>query len=725
MFGNVAEEFLARPLTDPFWMERLIRFFNAGPTLPFREGTRRFERFTAHDVATFAHPKEIYREYDAVDEGNKNNLGTLRLWDFGKCETYFQTLDGRLEIAGREQQVYHWLRDRSEEAEQNLLTPKIDDPDRSVHYWEIYDRRRRLQRLAIFAETEARKLLPSERIELARQLLAALASLHRHDAAHLDLGDHSIWIEPPTTVKFSHLLAARFPEVKSLGTTRYQFLASVAIPDDILGVHKGPKCRDVFLAGVAIHRLFFGRIPEGSPPEWDPAIDSKGEFELLHHWLAQALEMDADRRFPDASVALAAFNKATVAHPTPEEVIAGLERFRGALRSQRQLVSAYPIAGVPIAENDRIDIWRSGEAEPSFIVKLWKQASWGDLKREGTTILAFLERAADIKFDRPSGLATVREVLWLGDAFATVQDWVPGETLCQLLKSPRNDLCSPAGALFLIKRLIETIDGLHERGFGHGDLKPANIVITADGDPILIDAIDFSPRSDGELISSAYAPESGTVFERDRYALTKIAEELFALPEFDAPDSARLAKAIIHCREKEPRLSTLLPLLDEAETILERLKSPAVVDADALPREINICILGAPTGPIAPDEGFLFLHIHRDAESGARSLIIRGAIENIDVRLDKKGQMVFARRRTLQQRLIKIFAAQEFHRIAAVINVIRGDINDLSGLLPVLSDPVVKQRLDDELAGSLRSVSVDPEDPGLPRLSEEEAEENS
>ncbi len=723
-FGNVAEEFLNRPLTDPFWKERLNRFFNAGPSSPFKPGKRRFERFTAHDVPSFAHPEGIYCEYDAAEEGNKNNLGTLRLWDFTKCDTKFQSEEGRLEIAGREQQVYHWLLDRSAaEAEQNLLTPKIDDRERSINYWEIYDRRRRLQRLALFAETEAGKLLPSERIELARQMLSALASLHRHDAAHLDLGGHSIWVESPTTIKFSHLLAARFPEVKSLGKSRYQFLASVKVPDDVLEVDRGPKCRDVFLAGVAIHQLFFGVIPKGDPPEWDAAIDGKSEFAALHHWLAQALEVDANNRFPDAVAALGAFNKATAARPTQEELLAGLDRFRAGIRSQRQLVSAYPMAGEPLLETDRLEIWRSGEGESGAVVKLWKQAAWGDLKREGAAVLAFLERAADMKADTPSGLPVVRDVFWLGDAFAIVQDWVNGTTLAQLIDSPPEELRSGLPALSLVQRLISTIEGLHERGAGHGDLKPANIVMTPEGEAVLIDALDFSARSDGELMSSAYAPESGSIPERDRFALTKIAEEVFAVAELNAEHSARLAKAILECREKEPRLSTLLPLLDEVEAAIQRLETPAVEAADALPAQINISMMGATPGSIAPDEGYLFLRIRREAQRGTLSLMIRGAVDEIDVRLDGNGQALSARRRNLEQRLIRRFSAHEFHRIESTLIVTRGDITDLSELAPLLNDPVVKQRIDEEIGNSSAPAPVDPEDPRAARLSEEEAEE--
>ncbi len=195
-FGNVAPQIVSRPLTDPFWKNQLARFFNAGPNSPFRPSHRRFQGYIADDTVKFSHPKDVYREYDAHDEKSPNNLGTLRLWDFTKCvDGRFQTEEGRLEIAGREQEVYQWLRDRDLDLERNLLTPKLDDTDHSVHYWEIYDRRRRMQRLSDFAPVEARSLAPLDRIDLARQMLAAVAGVHRQDAAHLDLGGHSIWLE--------------------------------------------------------------------------------------------------------------------------------------------------------------------------------------------------------------------------------------------------------------------------------------------------------------------------------------------------------------------------------------------------------------------------------------------------------------------------------------------------------------------------------------------------
>lgn len=270
-FGNVAEQFLKQPLTERVWRSRLRQFFNAGPSSPFKHGRRRFQQFVADDASAFVHPLDIYREYAAQEEGVANSLGTLRLWDFDKCpDVRFRSAEGRLEIAGRERAVYHWLRDRGDEIDRVLLAPRLDG-ERGVQYWEIYDRRRRLKRLKEFCATERFEL--NQRIELSRQLLSAVSGLHRNESAHLDLGQHSIWLEAPTTIRLSHLFAARFPQLQSLGESRYQFLASVRVPEDLLGGDSGPMRRDIFLCAIAMHQLLFGSVPAGEPPEWDPAVD--------------------------------------------------------------------------------------------------------------------------------------------------------------------------------------------------------------------------------------------------------------------------------------------------------------------------------------------------------------------------------------------------------------------------------------------------------------------
>jgi hypothetical protein len=179
----------------------------------FKPGRSRYDRYVAaSDQATFQHPNDIYRRYEAEEENTPQNLGTLRLWNFANCKDgRFQTEEGRAEIAGREGKVFYYLRDRNEDCENWILVPKAADPNRSVNYWEVYDRLRRLKRLRDFVSSEGANLSAQDRVELARQILARVAALHTSEAAHLDLGSHSVWLEAPSTVRISpvawHVLA--------------------------------------------------------------------------------------------------------------------------------------------------------------------------------------------------------------------------------------------------------------------------------------------------------------------------------------------------------------------------------------------------------------------------------------------------------------------------------------------------------------------------------------
>src|SRR5690606_26337086 len=213
-----------------------------------------------------------------------------------------------------------------------------------------------------------------------------------------------------------------------------------------------------------------------------------------------------ESRFADAVEAHDACLRATASRPTPDEVMAELEGFRGDLRSQQQLASSYRCINDPLKENERAEIWRSERNGKQLLVKLWKQPAWGgDLRREGASIVSFLRQAAAIKADRPYGVPSVKDVVWLADSFALIQEWADGSTLAELITSKPDEFDSQISILELAAKLIGVVDGLHEQGYGHGDLKPDNIVITPQGSPLLIDALDFSPSVDGEIVSSVYA----------------------------------------------------------------------------------------------------------------------------------------------------------------------------------------------------------------------------
>jgi serine/threonine protein kinase len=689
-FGDVARQIVDDPLTGAVWKDRLSKFFNVSKSGSFKPGRFRYDRYVGtSDEATFQHPADIYREYDAEEENTPQNLGTLRLWNFANCsDTRFQTEAGRAEIAGREGKIFYYLRDRDEDCENWILVPKAADPEHSVNYWEVYDRRRRLKRLRDFIATEGGKLSDQDRLELARQVLSKVAALHSSDAAHLDLGSHSVWLESPSTVRISHLLAAKFPEVASLGKDRYQFLSTVAVPEDILDIAGSAKAKDVFLVAVVIHEILFGRPPAvpspGDPPDWDASVDVNRTFGLLHSWFENALEPDVACRFPDAVAALRAFNTATVTRPTAQEVLKGLEDFRSSIRSQRQLFTTYPSVQ-DLASSDTVEMWRSTQDEDAVTVKMWKRQAWVDQNREGPRILDFLNRARDLKLSPPPGCATIRNVLWLGDAIVLVQEWIEGENLAASLAANPEDWEDQRFSLTFLGRLAETVEELHERGIAHGDLKPANIIIRSDtpSEPTLIDTIDFTPTSDGEILSSAYAPETGSRQERDNFAVTKITEEILAKCSIEPTVARKIVEAITTCRNNIPNNATLQPLLDALEAgLTSRPETPRL--------SISLSIINAKkAGPVYPDEGLIYLRSRPDVSA----LILRGISEEIEIRLDRRGNPVSGRRRDIQQGWISRVSKYEFKSIPADLSVTRTDFNDFTSLTLLLEDPEVKAAL--------------------------------
>ena len=287
-------------------------------------------------------------------------------------------------------------------------------------------------------------------------------------------------------------------------------------------------------------------------------------------------------------------------------------------------------------------------------------ASLGDQSREGPRILDFLDRALDLKLSPPPGCAAIKDVLWLADAIVLVQDWIGGETLASSLASKPDDWSDQHTSLTFLVQLVDTVTELHARGAAHGDLKPDNILVL-DGEtrePVLIDTIDFAPASDGDIASSAYAPEIGSRQERDNFAVTKIVEEVLAKCSIDQPAVAAIATAIATCRNSLPQNATLLPLVDA-------LGAALVPIAEAPRLSVALSIRGAEIGPVFPDEGRLYLRARQDISA----LVIRGISEEIEIYLDDHGVPFSGRRRTVSQGWIARVSKYEFKWIVADIVV--------------------------------------------------------
>jgi len=460
----------------------------------------------------------------------------------------------------------------------------------------------------------------------------------------------------------------------------------VKLPEDILQEKSGdPLRRDVFLVGVAAHQILFGAIPEGEPPEWNADIDGTGEFRQLHDWFAQVLDLDQNARFPDARTTLEAFNSATAERPTKQEVRLGLERLTQTSNSQRKLFSAYPIDGEPIKETGIIDTWRSViDGEKSVLVKMWKQPAWGDFDKEGKRILAFLEQAIELKADAPNGIPQIREVLWLSDAFAIVQDWIDGQTLSDALGSPPVAWLTPEDGIAAVQALEARISSLHEAGRPHGDLKPSNMVVRGAADFAVIDYLDFSPNADGELQNRLYSA-GGDRYERDRFAVLKMAQEILSLVPLPAEVAAKISVAIDSCQTMSPRLSTLTPLSEVLQSCLEELRNPP--SASFTPIAVKISVRGSAVGDLVPEEGLYHVRTYQKSAMGPTRVYIRGAFEELEFRLDDNSKVRSAARRAISPTRIAIIEKHESYSFEGQVEILDSVSNEFSAMDEFLFSP--------------------------------------
>jgi serine/threonine protein kinase len=668
------------PLTESsgYWRNTLGQFFNI-QTGPFRPSNRLYGNYRAlFDAATYEHragAKDggVYSEYDVEEDGPGRAPGLLRVWDFTRAATRFQTEEGRHEIAGREREVIAYLKERNSEFDVALLQPKIADEERSVNYWEVFEKRRQLQRLRDLNFSSNPLMSDAVRLDLARGLIQRIRVLHDLDATHLDIGPHSVWFELPSSVKVSHLFAASFPSLHSLGEHRYQFLtAGWHFPEDSLGDTSDHKRRDVFLLGATIHQILFGALPESpdpdSPPDWNSAVDTDDRFTALHGWFASALSWDVTLRFPDASAALDGFNAALSRNSDSAQAFTRLERFR-LWRDQFDLIGALPIVE-KLKHSERNVVWRSIYDGKPVVVKLWKRICWEDDRLEAPRILDFLQLAERLATTPPTGTARIIAGAFLGDSVVLIQEYVAGISLDEDRSQISLEWRDHKQVLEFFEELITIVNQMHDARIGHGDLKPQNIVVCRTDDkphPVLVDLLEFSAITDGEVVTTAYAPEEGgSRFERDRFATIRMVEEAVVETDVSTEALGLIAEAARVCREGPPRNATLLPMLEAIGRELRQASEPA--------RAITISLGKGAAGVLLSDEG---VYAVRVAKRG--TIVVRGASEEIEMTLSS-GRFTSARRRSIDQGSIARTARFEIFTFAAQISVNAGDSLDLSAL---------------------------------------------
>ncbi|RPH97537.1 MAG: hypothetical protein EHM68_07950 [Lysobacterales bacterium] len=164
--------------------------------------------------------------------------------------------------------------------------------------------------------------------------------------------------------------------------------------------------------------------------------------------------------------------------------------------------------------------------------------------------------------------------------------WYQGEALHKLLE--RGGTFSQEEALALAGPLLDALEYLHRQGVVHQDIKPANIYITEDGHPVLL---DFGAAGQRRLGSEGYAaieqsePAGETGPWTDIYGL---AATLYRCVGGRIPAAASRRQAARAERQDDPLepLHRLLPRKEYAR-IIPAIEAGLALDPEARPRSIS------------------------------------------------------------------------------------------------------------------------------------------
>lgn len=578
--------------------------------------------FRAQGEPIFRHPGDVYVEYEAVNANNKADRALLRFWDFNKLnDVDTKTPEGRFKILSRERDVLVYLGQRDHELVKRCLRPIRNPSLQSVtqEFSELCELPVNHYRLNEFINRYAQNFDELGRVKLAKTLVAQFSTMHSSKVAHRDLGDHSVWFSPSSSIALSNFIAAYHQPAGTVGPRRDQLsIGAIALPEDRTQEEHGgtPFHRDVFALGLLCWHLAEAKpLPLKLDADYIDTIrhailDSDAWYAGV---LAKAVEHDPCSRYANAGELLDELNQLT-----PEDSAqfafdqSQLERFSA---SSVRIHRLYPV-DEEIIDSPEKEVYRSGD----FIVKQWPTIHADTPQRgQGPLLLSFFEKLEMLSKSGYEFLPAIEQFGYerSGTPFL-IQRFVDGQHWSELpqLKPPR--------AEELIRKLISAVECLHEQQLSHGDIHPDNIkvVVPADeGQPAQVYLLDFPDMTvlGGEPFNNRYSPvtESCTPFERDNFAVMRMAVELLGM-DWDQPadnDLAGLRTAI----DEELRSDSGFVALDRFSDALNRELCPKRVRP-----VVSVTVRGNDplNFSIYPDNGRLFVTIKPDTKDANQAMVV-------------------------------------------------------------------------------------------------------
>lgn len=568
----------------------------------------RIDGYKATDLI-FKHPKGIYKEFQAASEISKGDEALLRLWNFDNLEgSKAKTSDGRFDIVSREREVLQFIKHQNHDLYKHCLRSltSVQKDEVTTEYSEVYELPPNHVRFNEFIGKYGPAFSDRDRANLMKLLVAKFADLHQVKVAHRDLGDHSIWISPSKEVALSNFISAYHKPAGTVGDYRQLLSVNDVCVATVQDTKLTPFEADVYALGMlSWHILTSKRISQKSIEGITDALEASDS--VYAPVLLNALQ---GRGFSDA---IALFDALINAEPKNDtEAVfdqSELDPYRKSINHSRQFREDDDF----LVETEEREVYYSN----GQVVKAWLNIGLAEENAAvGYKLLHFLKRIEKLQTLSPSyipcirdfGLATKSSSLYL------VMDQAEGCHWHELEIEEENKLV-------VIKQLIDSIEHLHTLHIPHGDLHPGNVIVgKEDGGYVLslIDTPDYCIES-AEALNHQYSPENidtCTAFERDNYAVMKMACELLGVPWGGSSDNFQEIATAVEQEIKDP----LFGFKD-----LSRFKSAIEAPKGDVIEPVRIMLKGDfQSLTIYPDNGHLYLQIEpsRKDPSDARVRVL-------------------------------------------------------------------------------------------------------
>lgn len=507
----------------------------------FKRRTYLVQGYLPDDKPMWTHPGKLYAEFRATEKSDRDKLALMRQWDFGALGMDLIGENERGFIGLREQHIYEYVELRNEELSRSLLRPvsRKSESDMTMDFSELFVLPPKVARLSEFVNAVLPKMNGEERVLLAKTLLQRFAELHELNVAHRDIGAHCLWVDRPAKVVMSGFPAAYYPSMKTVGTFRNRVKVERALlPEDRGSMEEAtPFRRDVYMLGVLSHLILFGERPPSvnGVYTWVPRNDEVFGSRF-HDILQKAMAQESRDRFESARAMLEAVNAVTARGSEQLIDLKAFDAYRSATRAKDYDEEEL------LYEDDDVAVGRASFADGEVLLKEWTGIVPDPARPDfSIRLLGFLERARNLRGYAIAGLPKILDFGLSRKNLLLVQEWVPGMTLpqwCAAGATLEERLCVAA-------RLADTLQRLHEFELAHGDIKPDNIVVTPEGEPFLIDILDFRSKGD-DVYSTAYLPadyKSLSPQQRDLYAFAFVMKEVLVDPSL--PPHASVSTSVM------------------------------------------------------------------------------------------------------------------------------------------------------------------------------------